>query len=60
MKEFYGVFDKDQLVNIARKYNFKLIHFESYLLDGYKKHLNNIFFEKGFMDSNAFWIFEKY
>lgn len=57
--EFYGVFTMKHMINFARMFGFKLLHFESYLQPEYVKNLTNVKLAKGFPDSNAIWVFEK-
>lgn len=58
-KEYYGVFTQHQMIDLGKKFGFRLIHSESYLQPGYVTNLQNVKFQKGFPDSNAIWVFEK-
>lgn len=65
IKEYYGVFTKDELSALANSHGFSTVHFEAYIQDGYPEHLPHVKFfnslgeDYGFPLTNAIWVFER-
>lgn len=65
IKEYYGVFTKDEMSGLANAEGFSTVHFEAYIQDGYPEHLPHVKFfnslgeDYGFPLTNAIWVFER-